>query len=392
MVHFDGPDTHSVRIHESAEHRREKAAWIEAAESAGYAAQPEVTLNTGCRPDVVIYGPAANVGIEVQRYHLTVPSVKARTTRIAKGDVVPIWSTDHQTDWTDDSAVPHVRTNPLPEHTIRDGWLVVAGIREQVAEEAAGNLGSFGTASAFEADAHEGPEHAKESDHETNGRHLFYIGHDLLPFSAASPTPGRRAFSRITGSASTAVADVEDAYEAVLAEVPDDPGLARWMTMARERIAFQGLPARICWLGYGQRHRVGLRFNELVRTGKVKAPIVIGRDHLDSGSVASPNRETEGMRDGSDAIADWAILNALVNTAAGATWVSFHHGGGVGMGFSQHAGMVIVCDGSKEAAQRLERVLTNDPATGVMRHADAGYEIAQDFAREKGLNLPMLGK
>jgi len=174
--------------------------------------------------------------------------------------------------------------------------------------------------------------------------------------------------------------------------MPNDGSLHHWLDMARERIAFQGLPARICWVGLGDRHRLGLAFNEMVASGELKAPVVIGRDHLDSGSVASPNRETEAMRDGSDAVSDWPMLNALLNCASGATWVSLHHGGGVGIGFSQHAGMVIVCDGSKEAAQRLERVLTNDPATGVMRHADAGYAIAQDFAREKGLNLPMLGK
>jgi len=172
--------------------------------------------------------------------------------------------------------------------------------------------------------------------------------------------------------------------------IPDDPHLHRWLDMARERIAFQGLPARICWVGLGQRHRLGLAFNEMVRKGEVSAPIVIGRDHLDSGSVASPNRETEAMKDGSDAISDWPLLNALLNTASGATWVSLHHGGGVGMGYSQHAGMVIVADGTDDAARRLERVLWNDPATGVMRHADAGYEIAIDCAREEGLDLPMV--
>jgi urocanate hydratase len=160
---------------------------------------------------------------------------------------------------------------------------------------------------------------------------------------------------------------------------------------AGKKIKFQGLPARICWLGLGDRHRVGLAFNELVRSGRVKAPIVIGRDHLDSGSVASPNRETESMADGSDAVSDWPLLNALLNTASGATWVSLHHGGGVGMGFSQHAGMVILCDGTADADRRLERVLWNDPATGVMRHADAGYSDAIDCARAHNLNLPMLG-
>jgi urocanate hydratase len=158
--------------------------------------------------------------------------------------------------------------------------------------------------------------------------------------------------------------------------------------MARARIAFQGLPARICWVGLGDRHRLGLAFNEMVASGELRAPIVIGRDHLDSGSVASPNRETEAMRDGSDAVSDWPLLNALLNTASGATWVSLHHGGGVGMGYSQHSGMVIVADGTPDAARRLARVLWNDPATGVMRHADAGYEIAVDCALEKGLDLP----
>jgi urocanate hydratase len=172
--------------------------------------------------------------------------------------------------------------------------------------------------------------------------------------------------------------------------IPDDPHLHNWLDMAARRIAFQGLPARICWVGLGQRHRLGLAFNEMVARGELKAPVVIGRDHLDSGSVASPNRETEAMRDGSDAVSDWPLLNALLNCASGATWVSIHHGGGVGMGYSQHSGMVIVCDGTPEAARRVERVLWNDPATGVMRHADAGYELAIDCAREYGLNLPSL--
>ena len=171
---------------------------------------------------------------------------------------------------------------------------------------------------------------------------------------------------------------------------PNNAGLHRWLDMAEERIAFQGLPARICWIGLGERHLAGLAFNEMVRTGELKAPIVIGRDHLDSGSVASPNRETEAMMDGSDAVSDWPLLNALLNTASGATWVSLHHGGGVGMGYSQHAGVVIVADGTPEAAERLERVLFNDPATGVMRHADAGYEVAKASAHDNHLNLPML--
>jgi len=171
---------------------------------------------------------------------------------------------------------------------------------------------------------------------------------------------------------------------------PEDAHLHRWLDMAGERIAFQGLPARICWIGLGERHRAGLAFNEMVKNGELKAPIVIGRDHLDSGSVASPNRETEAMLDGSDAVSDWPLLNALLNTAGGATWVSLHHGGGVGMGYSQHSGVVIVCDGTEAAAQRIERVLWNDPGTGVMRHADAGYDIAVQCAQEQGLNLPMV--
>jgi urocanate hydratase len=187
--------------------------------------------------------------------------------------------------------------------------------------------------------------------------------------------------------------DPEDIYrtdEAILELFPEDTALKRWITLARQKIHFQGLPARICWLGYGERDKAGLAFNELVRKGVVKAPIVIGRDHLDSGSVASPYRETEAMRDGSDAIADWPLLNALLNTASGATWVSIHHGGGVGIGYSIHAGQVIVADGTPEAAQRLERVLTNDPGTGVMRHVDAGYEEAIECAQERGVKIPML--
>jgi urocanate hydratase len=187
--------------------------------------------------------------------------------------------------------------------------------------------------------------------------------------------------------------DPEDIYKTdakVKELIPDDKHLHRWLDMARERIAFQGLPARICWVGLGLRDKLGLTFNEMVRSGEVSAPIVIGRDHLDSGSVASPNRETESMKDESDVVSDWPILNALLNCASGATWVSFHHGGGVGMGYSQHSGQVIVADGTDDAARRLGRVLWNDPATGVMRHADAGYEIAIDCAKDKGLDLPMV--
>ncbi len=184
--------------------------------------------------------------------------------------------------------------------------------------------------------------------------------------------------------------DILRTDERVKSLVPDDSHLHRWLDLARERIRFQGLPARICWLGLGDRHRVGLAFNDMVAKGELSAPVVIGRDHLDSGSVASPNRETESMRDGSDAISDWPMLNALLSTASGATWVSIHHGGGVGMGFAQHAGLAIVCDGTEQAAKRIERVLWNDPASGVMRHADAGYEDAIACAREMGLKLPMV--
>jgi urocanate hydratase len=186
--------------------------------------------------------------------------------------------------------------------------------------------------------------------------------------------------------------DPEDIYRTdakVKKLIPDDAHLHNWLDMARERISFQGLPARICWVGLGLRHKLGLAFNEMVRNGELKAPVVIGRDHLDSGSVASPNRETEAMRDGSDAVSDWPLLNAMLNVAGGATWVSLHHGGGVGMGYSQHSGVVIVCDGTPEADRRIARVLWNDPGTGVMRHADAGYQIARDCAAEQGLKLPM---
>jgi urocanate hydratase len=219
---------------------------------------------------------------------------------------------------------------------------------------------------------------------------------DAFAFPGFVPAYIRPLFCRGVGPFRWAAlsGDPEDIYrtDAKVKELlPDDKHLHHWMDMARERIQFQGLPARICWVGLGDRHRLGLAFNEMVAKGELKAPIVIGRDHLDSGSVASPNRETEAMRDGSDAVADWPLLNALLNTASGATWVSMHHGGGVGMGYSQHSGVVIVCDGSPAAARRIERVLWNDPATGVMRHADAGYEIAIECARSQGLELPFLG-
>jgi len=185
-------------------------------------------------------------------------------------------------------------------------------------------------------------------------------------------------------------ADIARTDRAILDLFPDDEGLRRWLAMAKEKVPFQGLPARICWLGYGERAKAGAAFNRLVADGEVSAPIVIGRDHLDAGSVASPNRETEAMADGTDAVADWPLLNALVNTAAGATWVSIHHGGGVGIGYSQHAGMVVVADGTELAARKLERVLTTDPGMGVVRHVDAGYERAIEVARERGVRIPML--
>jgi urocanate hydratase len=218
---------------------------------------------------------------------------------------------------------------------------------------------------------------------------------DAFSFPGFVPAYVRPLFCRGIGPFRWAAlsGDPEDIYrtdEKVKELLPDNKPLHTWLDMARKRIKFQGLPARICWIGLGDRDRVGLAFNEMVAKGELKAPIVIGRDHLDSGSVASPNRETEGMRDGTDAVSDWPMLNALLNCASGATWVSLHHGGGVGMGFSQHAGMVIVCDGTPEAATRIGRVLWNDPATGVMRHADAGYESAIECAREHGLNLPSL--
>ena len=216
---------------------------------------------------------------------------------------------------------------------------------------------------------------------------------DAFDFPGFVPAYIRPLFCRGVGPFRWAAlsGDPEDIYrtDAKVKElIPDNPHLHHWLDMARERIKFQGLPARICWVGLGDRHRLGLAFNEMVASGELSAPVVIGRDHLDSGSVASPNRETEAMRDGSDAVSDWPLLNALLNCASGATWVSLHHGGGVGMGFSQHAGMVVVCDGTPDASRRIERVLWNDPASGVMRHADAGYDMALDCAREHGLDLP----
>jgi urocanate hydratase len=218
---------------------------------------------------------------------------------------------------------------------------------------------------------------------------------DAFDFPGFVPAYIRPLFCRGIGPFRWAAlsGDPEDIYrtDAKVKELmPDAPHLHHWLDMAKARIKFQGLPARICWVGLGDRHQLGLAFNEMVASGELRAPIVIGRDHLDSGSVASPNRETEAMRDGSDAVSDWPLLNALLNCASGATWVSIHHGGGVGIGYSQHAGMVIVCDGGADAARRIERVLWNDPATGVMRHADAGYEDAIACARAHNLNLPGL--
>jgi urocanate hydratase len=218
---------------------------------------------------------------------------------------------------------------------------------------------------------------------------------DAFDFPGFVPAYIRPLFCRGIGPFRWAAlsGDADDIYrtdEKVKELTPGNRHLHNWLDMARQRIRFQGLPARICWVGLGDRHRLGLAFNEMVARGELKAPVVIGRDHLDSGSVASPNRETEAMKDGSDAVSDWPLLNALLNTASGATWVSIHHGGGVGIGFSQHAGMVICCDGTADAARRIERVLWNDPASGVMRHADAGYDIALDCAREHGLNLPAI--
>jgi urocanate hydratase len=218
---------------------------------------------------------------------------------------------------------------------------------------------------------------------------------DAFDFPGFVPAYVRPLFCRGIGPFRWAAlsGDPEDIFrtDAKVKELmPNEAHLHQWLDMAKARIKFQGLPARICWVGLGDRHRLGLAFNQMVASGELKAPIVIGRDHLDSGSVASPNRETEGMKDGSDAVSDWPLLNALLNCASGATWVSFHHGGGVGIGFSQHAGMVVVCDGTPEAARRIERVLWNDPASGVMRHADAGYEDAIACAREHRLKLPSL--
>ena len=231
-----------------------------------------------------------------------------------------------------------------------------------------------------------------EEFEQKHGTHSRLTAHGSFDFPGFVPAYIRPLFCEGKGPFRWAALsgdpdDIAVTDELIMNMFPENKGMIRWMQMAKEKIAFQGLPARICWLGQGEREKAGLAFNELVRTGKVKAPIVIGRDHLDTGSVASPNRETEAMLDGSDAVADWPLLNALVNTAGGASWVSLHHGGGVGMGYSIHAGMVIVADGSDDAAARLKRVLRNDPGMGVIRHSDAGYEIAKETARVHNLNI-----
>jgi urocanate hydratase len=235
-------------------------------------------------------------------------------------------------------------------------------------------------------------------DYGNNIRHQAALGgvKDAFAFPGFTPAFIRPLFCEGKGPFRWAAlsgdpADIAALDDALLDTFPDDSHVHRWIALARERVKFQGLPARICWLGYGEREKFGLRINAMVRSGELRAPIVIGRDHLDTGSVASPYRETEAMRDGSDAVSDWPLLNALLNCASGATWVSIHHGGGVGIGYSQHAGMVIVCDGTPDAARRLERVLWNDPASGVMRHADAGYETAIECAKAHRLKLPSLG-
>ena len=267
---------------------------------------------------------------------------------------------------------------------VRDPAAVVAAARSSIAEHVRAML-------AFHAMG------VPTVDYGNNIRQVAYDAgvSDAFAFPGFVPAYIRPLFCRGVGPFRWAAlsgdpADIAKTDAKVAALIPDDPHLHNWLELARKRIAFQGLPARICWIGLGDRARVGLAFNEMVASGELAAPVVIGRDHLDSGSVASPNRETEAMRDGSDAVSDWPLLNALLNTASGATWVSLHHGGGVGMGYSQHAGMVVVCDGTPEAARRIARVLHNDPATGVMRHADAGYESAIDCAREQHLDLPMV--
>jgi urocanate hydratase len=300
---------------------------------------------------------------------------------------------------------PDVVTDQTSAHDPLDGY-VPAGLSLDEASELRGRDPEGYTRRAFESMARQAEAMVGFMD---AGAVIFDYGNNLRQgaerggFDRAYDYPGfvpafiRPMFCEGKGpfrwvALSGDPADILATDRAVAELFPEDERLARWLRMAEERVAFQGLPARICWLGYGERHRAGLRFNELVASGAVSAPIVIGRDHLDAGSVASPYRETEGMADGSDAIADWPILNALLNTASGASWVSFHHGGGVGIGYSLHAGQVSVADGTPEASKRLNRVLTNDPGLGVARHVDAGYEEAEETARTKGLKIPLLGE
>jgi len=296
---------------------------------------------------------------------------------------------------------PHVVTDQTSAHDPGHGYLPIGWTLEQWRDESRSDPAAVDRAArssiklhvqAMLGFAHRG---IPTVDYGNNIRQIaFEEGLDnAFDFPGFVPAYIRPLFCKGVGPFRWAAlsGDPEDIYrtdEKVKALIPDDPHLHQWLDMARERISFQGLPARICWVGLGQRDKLGLAFNDMVKSGELKAPVVIGRDHLDSGSVASPNRETEGMKDGSDAVADWPMLNALLNCASGATWVSIHHGGGVGIGFAEHAGMVICCDGTDEAAARIRRVLWNDPATGVMRHADAGYEEAIQCAREHGLNLP----
>jgi len=299
---------------------------------------------------------------------------------------------------------PHMVTDQTSAHDLVNGYLPAGWTVEQwrAAQQDSAQHAALVAAAKQSCKVHVGAMlafHAQGIPTFDYGNNIRQVAHDegladAFAFPGFVPAYIRPLFCEGKGPFRWVAlsGDPEDIYKTdrkVKELFPDDPHLHRWLDMARERIAFQGLPARICWLGLGERHRAGLAFNQMVASGELKAPIVIGRDHLDTGSVASPNRETEAMQDGSDAVSDWPLLNALLNTAGGATWVSLHHGGGVGMGYSQHSGVVIVCDGTEAAAKRIARVLWNDPATGVMRHADAGYVNAIDVAKAKGLNLPM---
>ncbi|MDR3415632.1 MAG: urocanate hydratase [Nevskia sp.] len=303
----------------------------------------------------------------------------------------------------DDRGRPHLVTDQTSAHDPLNGYLPAGWTLEQATErrgiDPAGVVGAAKASMALQVQAMLGFRRLgiPTFDYGNNIRQMALEQgvQDAFDFPGFVPAYIRPLFCRGIGPFRWAAlsGDPEDIHRTdarVKELLPDDRHLHHWLDMAQQRIRFQGLPARICWIGLGDRARVGLAFNEMVAKGELRAPVVIGRDHLDSGSVASPNRETEAMRDGSDAVSDWPLLNALLNCASGATWVSLHHGGGVGMGYSQHAGMVIVCDGTPAAARRIERVLTNDPASGVMRHADAGYDIAIDCARRHGLKLPMI--